>query len=100
MRTSCRGHPTGQELVFIGSHDGHEELYRYDLETERLTRLTNLNSRLQQPEWSPDGEFIVFVSNVSGNNDLWLISRDGERFRQLTDTEANEQYPVWMAESD
>ena len=89
-------HPRRKTVVFIGSRNDIDELYRYDFDTDLLTQLTQLESKLSQPEWSPDGNHIVFVSNASGNNDLWIISQDGTTLQQLTDTDASEQYPVWM----
>jgi len=69
-------HPSGRAIYFTRP-DNHRDIYLYhdlfrrDLETGRVDRLTN-GMRAREPDVSPDGRRIVFTTNGAGTTHLVL----------------------------
>ncbi len=55
--------PDGQHVAFSGLHNGHSDIYLYDLENKVLTQLTNDWYSDFQPSFSRDGKRIVFSTD-------------------------------------
>lgn len=55
--------PDGRHVVFTAIRGGLMDLYILDIETERLTRLTDDAYAELHPSWAPDGRSIVFVTD-------------------------------------
>ena len=87
--------PNGRELLLSAGPPLDKDIFRYEIETGIMTRLTqggNNNSAV----YSPDGQWIVF--NTLRNNDqadLYLIRPDGTDLRQLTDNPEPDWQPQW-----
>jgi hypothetical protein len=63
--------PDGASLVFSAARTGGaSDLYRVDVATGELTRLTNDGYSAIQPEFSPDGRTIAFVTDRGPKTDL------------------------------
>ena len=56
--------PDGRSLVFAGERAGRAGLWRVDLATHRVERLTVAPEHDAQPAWSPDGRTIAFVRTM------------------------------------
>ena len=54
--------PDGRTLVFSGQTGGVSDLYRYEIDGGRLSRLTSDLFADLEPSFSPDGRSIVFVT--------------------------------------
>ncbi len=88
--------PNGEELAVILSKDGNPELYVQNLQSGRLTRLTNTqNANEASPSWSPDGQEIVYVSDQVGRPHLYIISRRGGAPRRVTTRGSENVAPDW-----
>ena len=61
--------PTTRALVPAIFLFENNDLYIYDLEKEKATKISN-KLRAINPVWSPDGKDIAFVRNFDGQN--WL----------------------------
>jgi Tol biopolymer transport system component len=93
--------PDGQTLLFTDRREdvGFEELYRAEVETGQMTRLTESNDpfmRIDFVQWSPDGRFIVLVLSTGYITRLWDIYRiapDGENLHPLSDGEGSSYAP-------
>ena len=77
------------------------DLYVYDLEDEKETRLT-FGKRAMSPSLSPDGKTLVFVVNKDGTTNLATMKVDGSDFRQITTYAGGEQVydPEWSPSGD
>ena len=53
--------PDGKAIVFEGERDGRAEVYRVDLETGAVKRLTASVQRKLGPAYSPDGRTLAFM---------------------------------------
>lgn len=62
------------EIAFCGSDGTQFDLYRADLRTGEVIRLTETAAEESMPSVSPDGQKLVFVSNREGANSLYLMS--------------------------
>lgn len=87
--------PGGRFVVYSSSVEGPLNLYRLDLTTREILRLTAGDLEDSAASWSPDGSRIVFQrEDAPGNRDLWEITADGSHPRNLTSThDVREQHP-------
>src|SRR5262249_41210864 len=60
---SAAGAPGGGGIAFSAMRGGRTALYVYDLQEDRLPRLTADAYADLQPAWSPDGGTIAFVTD-------------------------------------
>lgn len=68
----------GSFVVFMSSgRDGNFEIYRVDVATRQVTRLTNSPAVDGHPSVSPDGAWVAFVSNRDGSWKLWAVPSAG-----------------------
>jgi dipeptidyl aminopeptidase/acylaminoacyl peptidase len=72
-------HPNGGEYFLFSKDTGGGEwyqLYRYDLATRQVTRLTDGKSRNILGPWSKDGNRIAYVSTrrTGEDTDLWVMN--------------------------
>ncbi|HOJ39702.1 MAG TPA: hypothetical protein PK644_04455 [bacterium] len=87
--------PVYQELVGVFCHQGNVELYRFDLASQLLQRLTFSRFIETSPCFSPDGEEIVFVSDRTGQAQLYVMNRTGANVRPLYLSSSNCFSPDW-----
>lgn len=69
--------PDGRRFAFHNDINGKWDSWIIDLESSKLTNLTNHPSDDRYPAWSPDGDKIAFTSKRSGQEDIWLMNVDG-----------------------
>lgn len=87
---------SGRKIAFAYQlQDQNPDIYVYELDTQRLVRLTRSDSRDVSPSWSPDGQWIAFTSNRSGNPDIYIVRSDGTEIKQLTQHAAADLSPTW-----
>ena len=55
--------PDGETVAFSGLVNGHSDLYTYNINTKKLTQLTNDVYSDYQPNYSRDGKYIVFSTD-------------------------------------
>lgn len=87
--------PDGRFVVYASNVDGPLNLYRLDLTTREVVRLTNGDFEDSAPAWAPAGRTLVFQRETpDGDRDLWEIGADGANARNLTATPSvREQHP-------
>ena len=71
-----RWSPDGRRIVFQSKESTKFDIRVVDVQTQRLTWVTNDLFQDLQPVWSPSGRFIYFSSYRSGGLNLWRIATD------------------------
>lgn len=66
------------EIVFCGSSSNQFDLYRADLKSGQITRLTNTDADELMPSVSSDGQKLTFVSDRGGANSLYMMPLSGQ----------------------
>lgn len=90
--SSDRGSNTNPTLIpetFKMQHyDYHQlDLYRIDIQTKAITRLTNLpNSDETSPVAAPDGKHLLFISDMNGINNIYSYTMDSSTYRPITNS--------------
>lgn len=101
--------PDGRFVAFDSTVGGVAAVYKVDVETLQITKLTPDHLQAAQPEWSPDGRKITFVNNHVSScpgkiktcfSDVFVMSADGASITQLTRDFGNNLGPTWSPEGD
>jgi len=62
--------PDGKKIVFSGIDGGRSNLYEVEIETGKLTQLTDDRYTQRDPDYSPDGKKIAFTTEYGPGTDL------------------------------
>lgn len=75
-----------KKIAYISNQSGAHELWMYDETGSKATQLTNLNSNLIYPNWSPDGKHIAFLVRHTASNEtsIRIINVDNKSIVTLT----------------
>lgn len=89
------------KIAFVNDTTGRKELYVADFDGKNVKRLTNDNSIVILPRFSPDGKQIAFTSYVSGKPDLYLINTNGSGRKKVSikSSQLNVS-PSWSPQGD
>jgi CubicO group peptidase (beta-lactamase class C family)/Tol biopolymer transport system component len=87
--------PDGRSLVWVGHHDGQNDVYTGKVDGTGVVRLTNDVAQDVTARWSPDGKSIALSSDRDGDHEIYLMAPDGSGVRQLTTNDANDMLPAW-----
>jgi Tol biopolymer transport system component len=63
--------------IYVMNADGTGEPKRLTFDAAPTSPTLNLESRSQNPVWSPDGRRIAYESTRSGNSEIWVMNVDG-----------------------
>lgn len=76
--------PDGRYIVFMSNErHGNMDLYRVDISSQAVTRLTTNPSVDGIPTVSPDSTSVAFFTNRSGVWEIWAVSINGGTPRKL-----------------
>jgi Tol biopolymer transport system component len=92
--TSCFT-PDSQSLLMTSNCDTknfwQNQIYRFDLATQQLHRLTHDTSYNEHPQMTPDGRSIIWMSDtdtdglhLAHGTDWWLMDPDGSHPRRIS----------------
>ena len=87
--------PSSNEIVFVSTVDGDEEIYLLDADTGEARPLTDNLSRDFNPRLSPDGNNIAYLADEAGDLEVNLVDRTGEAITRLTHNLGDDQYQRW-----
>jgi Tol biopolymer transport system component len=74
-------------VIFTSTRQSKQDIYLFDLETQRLVDLPGLNAFdaiASSPAISADGNLIAFVLSRQGQSDIYLYNRGTQQLRNLT----------------
>ena len=83
--------PDDKFIVFSSNRSGNFDIWRIELATQKIRRLTTFSGIDTSPVFSPDGDKIAFVSLKSGTLQIWSMDKEGKNLVMLTN---NEEFPV------
>lgn len=75
--------PDGRSVVFMSDRDGGQDIYRVDVSTGQVTRLTDSPALDALPTVSPDGQWVAFLSNREGGWKIWAVPLGGGQTRLI-----------------
>lgn len=87
--------PDGRFIVLEADPQSFRDLYRLDVETEELVRLTDEPSGSFEPALSPDGAQVAFTSSRDGDAELYVLDLATKKTRQLTDAPSDDWGAMW-----
>lgn len=93
-----RPSPDGKSVTFVSDRSGGLEIYRVNLDTGDISRLTNNDASDNMPVFSPDGEKILFMSDRSGDYEIWEMNTDGSDPVKITNNPANDFRPRYSSD--
>ena len=91
----------GNAIVMSIAEGGNTQIYKMDLRTRRLTRLTSGSGTIDtSPSYSPDGGQIVFNSDRGGSQQLYVMNADGSNVNRISFGDGKYGTPVWSPRGD
>ena len=87
MTYAPRWHPNNQDLVFSRTENGNSAIYKMNVNSGVIARLTSHNSIDTSACFSHDGAQIVFVSDREKENaaaNLYVMDLEGQNVRRIT----------------
>lgn len=90
--------PDSRSIVYTASEEGLEynDVYRVDVQTQAITRITDDQKLYEEICVSPDGKKIAFHAQRNGQHHIFTMSIDGTEERQITRVEAYHGEPEWI----
>ena len=100
MSFAPRFSPDGASVIMSMERRGNSDIFKMDLGTRRLARLTNNLAIDTSPTMSPDGKRIAFTSDRGGSQQIYVMDADGRNVKRITFGEGRYQTPVWSPRGD
>ncbi|WP_435874484.1 Tol-Pal system beta propeller repeat protein TolB [Roseinatronobacter sp.] len=100
MTFSPRFSPDGRALVFSAAMGGTTDLFRLELGTGQMVRLTNSPAIATAPSFSPDGRSLTFESDRSGTSQIYVMPANGGNAQRISFGQGRYSTPVWSPRGD
>ncbi|MBA3812929.1 MAG: Tol-Pal system protein TolB [Alphaproteobacteria bacterium] len=102
QKISPRFSPKGDHIILSSAKDGATCLYRLDLGSKRMERLTTSSSTIDvSPCYSPDGSQIVYISDRGGRPQIYVRPAGaGSEGTRISFGKGGYQNPVWSPRGD
>ncbi len=88
--------PDGRSVAFASNRSGYWDIYLLDLDSSRITRMTDTLAYDGAPAWSPDNQWLVYETYINDNLEIKIqsVSTVSDTV-QLTNNRAADFSPVW-----
>lgn len=96
---SAMASPDGAFLVYESDHASFRDIFRVEVATGAVTRLTHDGDGAFEPALSPDGARIAFVSTAEGDSEIHVMNADGTGRDRLTSFYREDTSPAWALDS-
>jgi TolB protein len=100
MTFAPRFTPDGKSILMSFAQEGNSDVYRMDLQTRGVDRLTKHPAIDTSPSGSPDGEFVAFNSDRGGSPQLYVMDGNGGNVRRISFGRGRYGTPVWSPRGD
>lgn len=90
----------GDVVVFEADSASFRDLYRLDLASEKVTRLTDNREGNFEPSLSPDGARLAFTSSRDGDAELYAMPTAGGDATRLTTFHRDDWAPRWSPDGE
>ncbi|MGX9355292.1 Tol-Pal system beta propeller repeat protein TolB [Roseobacteraceae bacterium S113] len=97
---SPRFSPDGRSIVFSLAQGANTDIFRMDVASGAMSRLTNTPAIETSPSFSPDGSQIIFESDRSGSQQIYVMSASGGEARRISFEQGRYGSPVWSPRGD
>ncbi len=93
--------PDGRTVLITGIENGQPDMYSIDIETEKITNLTNDALFEKTPSWAPDGKIIFYTSRINSRDQIMRMTLDSKKqVEQLTFSDYNSTSPYFDPRSN
>ncbi len=92
--------PDGTKILYISDRDGNNEIYLYDLISDKTERLTQNDTNEKYLSWAPDSRKFAFTTQYyeegePDRNDVFVMSLDSRLIQQITDNPYDDSEIAW-----
>lgn len=90
----------GSQVIFQSNRSGNWQIYLLNIETRKITRITNNDANDEHPRFSTDGKRITFTSDRDGNSEIYVMNIDGSNQINLSQHIATDIHPSWSPDGE
>jgi TolB protein len=87
--------PDGKEIFFVSFRDGDAQMFRVNVASGKVSKITNFPGLVSAPAVAPDGQRIACVLTKDGNSEIYVLDINGKIIKRLTNHPAIESGPCW-----
>ncbi|HEX7319426.1 MAG TPA: DUF5050 domain-containing protein [bacterium] len=83
----------GDKVVYVSNQDGDDELYVYDIATQKTDKITDNRCQDLSPSISPDSKDVVYASDLDGAWDIYSVNLATKKIARLTSNKSWDGLP-------
>ena len=83
MHLSPSWSPDGRYVTYTSYRDGNPDLYKHEVATGKVRKLSGARGLNSGSEWTPDGKLVLMTGSVAGNTDIYYVPANGGRRKIL-----------------
>jgi TolB protein len=88
--------PRGDLIAFTARDERNAfDLFTINVDTGKVTRLTQDQGNNEEPSFSPNGRLLLFTSTRNGGSQLFVMTSDGNNQLPLRADKGQLQTPDW-----